>query len=500
MNMNKVMLIILDGVGYREEEYGNAFKQANTPNLDYLYNEYPHCLIDASERHVGLPDGQMGNSEVGHMNIGAGRIVFQQLQLINESISNGSFYNNKKIIDVINHSKNNDSKLHIMGLISDGGVHSHIEHFKALLKMAKDNNVNKLYFHLITDGRDTLPDSAYKYIEEIEKELNGFGRIATISGRYYAMDRDNNFDRVKKYYDAVINNVGEHYNSSKELIDNNYNKKIFDEFINPGILDSNGIIEENDGIIWANYRPDRAWEILSSITNNEFEKFEKKKFNNIKLVTMMPVADSVINEYAFKLDKLDNTFGEYIARFGLKQLRIAETEKYAHVTYFFDGGIEKQIPNCDRVLINSPKVATYDLKPEMSSYEITRKLLEIMDKYDVIILNFANGDMVGHTGVIEAAIKAMEAIDYNMGLIYEKAKQLGFTLLVTADHGNCEEMLDANGTVLTAHSLNKVPLIITDKKYSLVNGKLGDLAPTMLKILNIEKTKEMKGDSLINIE
>jgi 2,3-bisphosphoglycerate-independent phosphoglycerate mutase len=498
--MKKVMLIILDGVGYNKDKYGNAYKLANTPNLDYITNEYPHSLLDASESHVGLPDGQMGNSEVGHMNIGAGRVVYQQLQLINEAISNGSFYNNSNILEVINHTKQNGSKLHIMGLLSDGGVHSKMEHFNAIIKMAKDNNVEKLYVHVITDGRDTSPNSSFGFVSELERELEGIGKIATMSGRYYAMDRDNNFDRIKRYYDVVINNNGERYNSPKELIDSNYSNNIFDEYLNPGIIDSNGLIEENDGIIWANYRPDRAWEILSSITNPSFDKFESKKFNNIKLVTMMPVADSVINTYAFKLDELHNTFGEYISRFNIKQLRIAETEKYAHVTYFFDGGIEKDIPNCDRVLINSPKVATYDMKPEMSSYEITNKLLEIMNNYDFIILNFANGDMIGHTGKIEAAIKAMEAVDYNMGLIYKKAKELGFTMLITADHGNCEEMLDKNGVVLTAHTLNKVPFIVTDKKYKVTDGKLGDIASTMLKLLELEIPSEMTGKILISVE
>ena len=500
--MKKLMLMILDGVGYREEEYGNAFKLANTPNLDYIMNEYPHSLLDASEVHVGLPDGQMGNSEVGHMNIGAGRVVYQQLQLINASIANGSFYNNENILSVVNNVKANNSKLHIMGLVSDGGVHSHINHFKALIKIAKDNNIKELYIHAITDGRDTLPDSAYKFIKELEDELTiqGVGKIATISGRYYAMDRDNNFDRIKKYYDAIINNDGEHYNNTKEVIDHNYNNKVYDEFIVPGIIDSKGLINDKDGIIWANFRPDRAWEILTSITNPNFDKFESKKLNDIKLVTMMPVADSVVNAYAFKLDELFNTFGEYISNYNIRQLRIAETEKYAHVTYFFDGGIEKDIPNCDRVLINSPKVATYDLKPEMSSYEVTSKLLEIMNNYEIIILNFANGDMVGHTGIMESAIKAMEAVDYNVGLIYKKAKELGFTLLITADHGNCEEMLDKSGVVLTAHTLNKVPFIITDKHYKVINGKLGDIAPTMLKLLELDIPKEMTGNILINIE
>jgi 2,3-bisphosphoglycerate-independent phosphoglycerate mutase len=497
--MKKILLTILDGVGIRNEEHGNAFKLANTPTFDYLWDNYPHSLLDASGSYVGLPDGQMGNSEVGHLNIGAGRIVYQPLQLINEKIKNGEFYNNDELLSVINHVNNNSSKLHIMGLLSDGGVHSHKEHFKALIDLANKNNIKNLYIHVITDGRDTLPNCAYTYINELEEYMKevGLGSIATISGRYYAMDRDNNWDRIKREYDAIINGIGEKYSSSKELIDSNYNKEIYDEFIVPGILDDNGMIDSNDGIIWANFRPDRAWEILSSITNSTFDKFETKKLNNIKLVTMMPVADSVVNTYAFKLDDLENTFGEYISNLGLKQLRIAETEKYAHVTYFFDGGVEKELNGCDRVLIPSPKVATYDLKPEMSCYEVTDKLLEVMVNYDVVVLNYANGDMVGHTGAMESAVKAVEAVDYNLGRLYNKCNELGFTMVIIADHGNCEEMLDENNNVLTAHTLNKVPFVVTDKSYKVKDGKLGDVAPTMLKIMNIDIPEEMTGDILI---
>ena len=496
--MKKTMLVILDGMGYREEKYGNAIKLANTPNFNYLWNEYPHSLVDASEQHVGLPEGQMGNSEVGHMNIGAGRIVYQQLELINESIRNGSFYQNSEFLKVIEHVKSNNSKLHIMGLLSDGGVHSKIEHILSLIELSKKHSIEKMYIHVITDGRDTPPDSSIKFIGTLNSNLtNSAGKIASISGRYYAMDRDNNYDRIKRYYDSIINGVGEEYKDYVELINANYNKGIYDEFIVPGILDKEGLIEDNDGIIWANYRPDRAFEILTSITNPDLVDMETKKLNNIKLVTMMPVKDTVINTCAFKLEPLVNTFGEYISKHGIKQLRIAETEKYAHVTYFFDGGIEMELPNCNRILINSPKVPTYDLKPEMSCNEITASLLNEMNNYDCIILNYANGDMVGHTGKLEAAIKAVEAVDYNLGLIYKKAKELNFTMLVTADHGNCEEMIDKDGNALTAHTTNKVPFIITDKSYDLSNGKLGDIAPTMLKLLNIDIPKEMTGTVLI---
>ncbi len=498
--MNKVMLMILDGVGMREETHGNAFKQANMPNFNMLWNKYPHSLLEASGILVGLPKEQMGNSEVGHINIGAGRIVYQPLQLITEAISNNSFFSNEVLLKAINHSKDNNSKLHIMGLLSDGGVHSHINHFIALLKLAKENNIKNLYFHIITDGRDTLPNNAYKYIKILEDSIEkyGVGKIATVSGRYYAMDRDNNWDRIDKYYKTIVNGEGNQYSNTKDLIGNSYNKNIFDEFIEPSILDKNGTISDNDSIIWVNYRPDRAWEILGSLTNKYFKKdYIRDIKNNLKLITMMKVSDNVIFENAFDVIKLNNTFGEYISNRGLKQLRIAETEKYAHVTYFFDGGIEKNLNNCDRILVNSPKVATYDLKPEMSCDLITEKLLPIINNYDVIILNFANGDMVGHTGNLNATIKALEVVDNNIGKIYNKCKENDITLMIIADHGNCEEMLDKNNNPLTCHTSNKVPCILTDNQYKLKDGKLGDVAPTLLKIIGINKPEEMTGEELI---
>jgi len=497
--MKPIVLCILDGVGISEKTEGNAFKLASTPNFDYLWNKYSHSLLNASSEHVGLLKGQMGNSEVGHLNIGAGRLVYQPSQLINECIRNKSFFDNKELLNVIKHVNDNNSKLHIMGLISDSGVHSLMGHFKALIQMAKDNNIKKLYFHVFSDGRDTLPKETYKYIEQLEnyfKEIE-LGKIATVSGRYYAMDRDNNWDRVKKAYDVIVNGLGNRYNNAKEVVDYNYNKGITDEFIEPSIIDEEGIIGDNDGIIWGNYRGDRAREILTTISNHEFKEFEAKKFNNIKIVTMMPVADTVISTNAFQLEEINNTLGDYLSNMNLKQLRIAETEKYAHVTYFFDGGIDKEIKGCDRILINSPKVATYDMKPEMSSYEITDNLLEVIDKYDVVILNYANGDMVGHTGNIEATIKAIEAVDNNLGRVYKRCEELGITMIVTADHGNCEEMVDEDGNILTAHSTNKVPFIIADNQYKVKDGKLGDIAPTILKIMNIDIPKEMTGDILL---
>jgi 2,3-bisphosphoglycerate-independent phosphoglycerate mutase len=497
--MKPVVLAILDGIGLRDEIHGNAFKQASKSVFEHLWNEYPHSILSASGTSVGLPEGQMGNSEVGHLNIGAGRIVYQPLELINECIKNKSFFDNKEILNVIEHVKQNNSKLHIMGLLSDGGVHSRIEHCVALLKFAKEQNVSNVYLHVITDGRDTQIDSSPKYIEQLEGSIEEYkiGKIADIVGRYYAMDRDNNFDRIKKAYDLYTKSVGKHYDNTYAAIEDNYKNNVYDEFIEPCVIDETGIIEENDGIIWFNYRPDRSREVFYALTNPKFDKFERVFINNLKLVTMMPVSEDVISTYAFRLDDLKNTFGEYISNLNITQLRIAETEKYAHVTYFFDGGLEKTLKDCDRILIPSPKVATYDMKPEMSCNEITDKLLEVIDNYDVVILNYANGDMLGHTGVMEAAIKAVEVVDANLGRLYSKIKELGGILIVTADHGNCEYMLDDNNNIITSHTTNPVPFIVCDKSVALKDGKLGDIAPTMLKLMNIEIPKEMTGNVLI---
>jgi 2,3-bisphosphoglycerate-independent phosphoglycerate mutase len=498
--MKPIVLAILDGVGLRDESHGNAFMQASKPNYDFLWNEYPHSSLDAAGPLVGLPEGQMGNSEVGHLNIGAGRIVYQPLQLINESIKDKTLFSNKEILDVIKHVKVNNSKLHIIGLLSDGGVHSRIEHCIALLKLAKEEGISNVYIHIITDGRDTPPDSALKYIEQLESSIKEYeiGTIADIVGRYYAMDRDNNFDRIKRAYDLYTQSIGKHYDNPLDAINDNYSNGIYDEFLEPCILDYTGKMEENDGIIWFNYRPDRAREIFYAITNPHFDKFEREFIKNIKLVTMMPVSEDVICTNAYRLDDLKNTFGEYISNLGVKQLRIAETEKYAHVTYFFDGGIEKDLKNCDRILIPSPKVATYDMKPDMSCNEITDKLLEVIDNYDVVILNYANGDMLGHTGVMEAAIKAVEVVDENLGRLYERVEALGGLLIVTADHGNCEYMLDDNNNVVTSHTTNRVPFIICNKNIKVKDGKLGDIAPTMLKLIGIEIPNEMTGNILID--
>lgn len=494
------VLCIMDGVGIRDTEYGNAVKMAKKPNLDYLIKNYPHSKLEASGELVGLPAGQMGNSEVGHTNIGAGRIVYQPLQLITNQIKNGEFFQNKNLLETIKHVKDNHSNLHICGLLSDGGIHSHINHLFGLIDLCKKEGISNVYYHVFLDGRDTLPNICLKYLDELSEKIKetSVGSIASISGRYYAMDRDNRWDRVKKAYDVMVTGTGIECNSYKAVIEKNYNEGIFDEFIVPTIIDKNGMIKDNDGLIAFNFRPDRLREIFKAITNPDFSDFEHKNLKNIKLTTMMPVSDEVICNNAFELQKLDNTLGEYLSKNHKTQLRIAETEKYAHVTYFFDGGVEKDLDGCKRILVNSPKVATYDLKPEMSAYEVTDKLIKELDNHlDVVILNFANGDMVGHTGNLDAAIKAVETVDDCIGKIYKKVKEIGGTLIVTADHGNSEVMIDDNGNVITSHTTNKVPFIITDKSIKLEDGKLADIAPTMLYLLGLDIPKEMTGNVLI---
>lgn len=499
---NTLVLAILDGCGIREESDGNAFKNANKPCFDYLWNNYPHSLLEASGISVGLPNGQMGNSEVGHTNIGAGRVVYQPLELINRSIKDKSIYDNKRILEVINHVKENNSNLHLMGLLSDGGVHSHIDHLKAIVDVCKKNNVN-VYYDLFLDGRDVPPKSAYTYIKQIE-ELN-YGKISTISGRYYAMDRDNNFDRLRFAYDAICYGIGETYENAKELIDSAYKNDITDEFIVPSLIDSHPL-SDNDGVITFNFRKDRLRELFTLLTNpSEYESAanEKglivKKYSNLKCLTMMKVVESVKCPHAFEEQNLCDILGSCLEENNLNQLRIAETEKYAHVTFFFDGGEEKEYKGMTKVLIPSPKVATYDLKPEMSAKEVTDRLISELDKniYDVVILNFANGDMVGHTGVYEAAKSAVEYLDTCLKRIYDKIESINGTLIVTADHGNCDIMWDENKNIVTSHTTSKVPFIITKKDIKLKSGALCNIAPTMLELLNINKPQSMESDSLI---
>ncbi|MBQ2873318.1 MAG: 2,3-bisphosphoglycerate-independent phosphoglycerate mutase [Bacilli bacterium] len=503
--MKKVLLCIMDGVGIRESLKGNALKNANTKTLDKLMDEYPNILLEASGEYVGLPSGQMGNSEVGHSTIGSGRVIYQSLEKINKSIKDGDFYKNEELLNAINHAKVNNSKLHLIGLLSDGGIHSHINHLFAILDLCKKENFTNVYIHVITDGRDTAPDSGIEYIKLLRNKLEtiGFGKIATICGRYYMMDRDNRFERVKLAYDMLTNGSGDKYNRPEEAWKNNQAKGITDEFINPSIINREGIIKDNDSIITFNYRPDRLRELYAALTNKDYECFERKILNNIKVVTMMPVSDEVICTNAFKLENIDNVLGTVISNNNMSQLRIAETEKYAHVTYFFDGGKELELNNCKKILIPSPKVNTYDLKPEMSAKRITETLLNELKetKYDLIVLNYANGDMVGHTGVYEKGIIAVETVDICIEKLINNIDLSEYTIIITADHGNCEEMINDDDTINTAHTTNVVPFIVLDKNIRLKENKVGslsDIAPTILNIMNLNIPKEMTGDVLIN--
>ena len=503
--MNKLVLCILDGCGIREESDGNAFKNAYKPTFDYLVNKYPHSLLSASGKSVGLPEGQMGTSEVGHMNIGSGRIALQPLEAINASIEDKSFFNNNKILDVLNNVKSNNSNLHIFGLLSDGGVHSHINHAISLLSMCKEFGVSNVYFDICLDGRDTNPKSALKYLDILDSKMKelGLGKISTINGRYYAMDRDNNFDRIKLSYDAIVYGLGKKYNTYRELIEENYNKELTDEFVIPGIIDSNPL-SDNDGIIAFNFRKDRLRELFTLLSNpnayyNEATEkgIEVKRFNNLKVLTMYPVTETVTCPHAFNDLDLKNILVDYLHNNGISQLRLAETEKFAHVTFFFDGGREVEYDDMKKILIPSPKVATYDLKPEMSVYEVTDAFLNNVDNYDVTIMNLANGDMVGHTGSYEAAKEAVEHMDKCLEKIYNKVMELNGTLIIIADHGNCDVMWDENHKPVTSHTTNRVPCIITREGISIKDGKLADVAPTMLQLMGVSIPSEMTGESLI---
>lgn len=503
--MQKLVLTILDGVGIREDSDGNAFKNANKPTLDMLFKTYPHSILQASGPYVGLPVGQMGTSEVGHMNIGAGRIAMQPLEAINASIEDNSFYSNKEILEVINHVKTNNSNLHIFGLLSDGGVHSHINHAISLLKMCKNNNLENVYFDICLDGRDTYEKSALNYLDILDKAIKeiGIGSINVIGGRYYGMDRDNNFDRLKLFYDALVYGIGKKYNNYQDLINESYNKGIYDEFVIPGII-TNKPLNDNDGIITFNFRKDRIREMFTLLSNpNKYENMANQKelnikhFNNLKVLTMYPVTETVICPHAFNDLNLKNILVDYLHNNHISQLRIAETEKYPHVTFFFDGGKEIEYDDMKKILIPSPKVATYDLKPEMSVYEVTDNFLKEVENYDVTIMNLANGDMVGHTGNYEAAIKAVEHMDKCLKKIYDKVIKLNGILVIIADHGNCDMMWDRNHLPVTSHTTNPVPCLVTKKDINLKNGKLADVAPTMLDLLNIDIPKEMTGESLI---
>ena len=500
--MKKTMVLcILDGCGIGTKYKYNAFDNANKPTFDYLMNNYPNTILQASGNPVGLPDGQMGTSEVGHMNIGAGRIVYQSIEMINKSIRTKEFFKNKNLLKVINHTKENNSKLHIMGLISDGGIHSHINHLLALIDMCKENGIENVYLHLFTDGRDTGVKTAEKYIDILKQKIKetDLGKIITISGRYYAMDRDNNYDRIKPAYDAICFGIGNKYSSTEELFKDQYKKGITDEFIEPSVLDE-GLLTDNDGIIVFNYRPDRLREMFTAITNPTASPLETKSYNNVLFVSMFPIYQTVKGLTAFEHQNVTNGLGEYLANNNLSQLRIAETEKYAHVTHFFDGDKDLDLKNKVQILIPSPKVATYDLKPEMSALEITDRLLEELDKdyLDFVVINYANGDMVGHTGVYDAAVTAVEFMDKCLKRLYEKIESIDGCLIVTADHGNCDIMVNDDGTPCTTHTTNPVPFIVTKHNINLKEeGKLADIAPTILELMDLPIPKEITGESLI---
>ena len=498
-----LVLMILDGFGIAGDN-GNAIKAANTPNLDKLFASNPITQIGASGMDVGLPDGQMGNSEVGHTNIGAGRIVYQELTRITKSIKDGDFDNNEAFLKAMANVTANGSALHLMGLLSNGGVHSHNEHLYALLALAKKQGIEKVYVHALLDGRDVPPSSGKDFVQELMDKMAeiGVGRVATVMGRYYAMDRDNRWERVGKAYAAMVYGEGEHAACPVCAVENSYAAGVTDEFVVPTVIDGAQPVSANDSVIFFNFRPDRAREITRTFVDPDFNGFERKNgFFPLVYVCMTQYDKTMPNvDVAFKPQTLENTFGEYISNKGLTQLRIAETEKYAHVTFFFNGGVEKQYPGEDRILVNSPKVATYDLQPEMSAYEVTDKMVEAVKsgKYDVIILNFANCDMVGHTGVFEAARAAVEAVDTCVGRVADAVAEMQGTILLTADHGNADKMFEDDGSPFTAHTTNPVPFCVIGYPCTLrTGGKLADIAPTMLKILGLPQPAEMDGESLI---
>ncbi|SDQ26710.1 2,3-bisphosphoglycerate-independent phosphoglycerate mutase [Virgibacillus salinus] len=506
---NLAAIIILDGFGIRDEKMGNAVRQANTPNFDRYWEKFAHNQLQASGEAVGLPEGQMGNSEVGHLNIGAGRIVYQSLTRVNLSIKEGDFFEKEAFLKSMQHAKDKGKSLHIFGLLSDGGVHSHINHLFAMLKLAKDNGLENVYVHAFLDGRDVGPQTAKTYIEQTEEKMKeyGVGKIATISGRYYSMDRDKRWERVKKAYDAMVYGEGPKYQSPYKVIDDSYENGIHDEFVIPSVItDDNdepvGKVQDEDSIIFYNFRPDRAIQISRTFANEDFRDFDRGENvpKNLDFVMLTNFSESVDGYVAYKPVNLDNTVGEVLAQNDMKQLRIAETEKYPHVTFFMSGGRESEFPGEKRVLIDSPKVATYDLKPEMSVYEVTDKLLEELDskEHNAVLLNFANPDMVGHSGMLEPTIKAIEAVDECLGKVVDKIIELGGNAIITADHGNSDEVTTLEGDPMTAHTTNPVPVIVTGEDVELRDGGiLADLSPTLLDLLNVEKPKEMTGESLI---
>ncbi len=505
-----VVLCIMDGFGFNPNDYGNAIMAAKTPRLDEIFNNNPMTYIGASGMDVGLPDGQMGNSEVGHTNIGAGRVVYQELTRITKSIMDGDFFSNDVFMAAIENCKRNNSALHLIGLLSDGGVHSHNTHLYALIELAKKNGLDKVFIHCLLDGRDVPPSSGVNFIAELEDKLQeiGVGKIATVMGRFYAMDRDNMWDRVGMAYNAMVNRNGVVTDSALEAVKQSYEtidedgKYLTDEFVMPTVVNGADAISTNDSVIFFNFRPDRAREITRTFVDPDFKGFERREFFPLYYVCMTQYDAEMPNvNVAFKPQTLTNTMGEFLSKLGKTQLRIAETQKYAHVTFFYNGGEEKIYPGEDRVLIDSPKISTFDLKPEMSAYEVCDAACEQIrsGKYDVVILNYANCDMVGHTGIFDAAVKAVEAVDECVGKLVDAVKDMDGVILITADHGNADKMYEDDGSPFTAHTTNPVPLVVVGKdcKLRAEGGKLCDLSPTMLDIMGIEKPAEMIGVSLI---
>ena len=505
MSKAPVAMLIMDGFGINPSDYGNAIKAAKTPNLDRYFAEYPNHIIGASGLDVGLPDGQMGNSEVGHTNMGAGRIVYQQLVKITKSIQDGDFFENPALKAAMENAKANGTALHLMGLLSPGGVHSHMTHMYGLVEMAKRFGLEKVFIHAFLDGRDVPPSSAAEYMEEAVAELGkiGVGKIGVISGRFYAMDRDNAWDRVEKAYDALVLGEGVQEDDPVQAIKNSYANGVTDEFMLPAVVAKDAKIAEGDSVIFFNFRPDRARQITRAFVDPEFKGFERKKgYFPVHFVCMAQYDATMPNvSVAFPPEELTMTLGEVLAKAGKTQLRIAETQKYAHVTFFFNGGEEKQFEGEERILIKSPDVETFDMKPEMSAYEVTEAVLKEIaaDKFDAIILNYANCDMVGHTGVFDAAVQAVEAVDDCIGQVTEAILAKGGKVIITADHGNADKMMEDDGSPFTAHTTNPVPAIIigSDAKKVREGGVLADLAPTMLQLMGIPQPKEMTGKTLI---
>ncbi len=508
-----IALIIMDGWGIgNPDDPNNAIAVGKTPNLDGLTAKYPHAQLQASGEYVGLPDGQMGNSEVGHTNIGAGRIIYQELTRITKAIKEGSFFENEALLAAINDAKKNGGALHLMGLVSPGGVHSHSNHLYGLLELAKRQGLSEVYVHAFLDGRDVPPASAAEYLEELEKKIKeiGIGKIAVISGRYYAMDRDKRWERVVKAYDAIAKGEGKTAKSAAEAIQASYADKsekpegVTDEFVVPVVIDGYKGMKSGDGVIFFNFRPDRARELTHAFTDETFDGFQRVEGLKLSFTTMTQYEKSLNVRIAYPPQSIENTLGEVVSKAGLKQLRIAETEKYAHVTFFFNGGVEKEYEGEDRILVPSPKVATYDLQPEMSAIEVTDKVVEAIKsgKYDFIILNYANGDMVGHTGVLSAAIQAVETVDTCVGRFVEALQSVGGELIIIADHGNADVMVDPSSKEpFTAHTTNPVPVIcVSDRVRSIKEGALCDVAPTLLTLAGLEIPKEMTGKVLVEMK